>query len=87
MRDRFVLICLVMMVLLLAVTACRQGLMTANAAAPKEYKVVHITCSMTSSDSERAAGEQRILNQQVKEGWELVEAPSTSCEGFLIFKK
>lgn len=86
MRNHFVQICLAMIVVLLAVIAYRQAPHIAYGAAPKEYKVVYVDAS-NSGYATAAVKFEAMMNQQAKDGWELVTAPAEASEGYFTFKK
>ena len=87
MRDRSIRICLGMIVVLLALIACRQGPTIAHGAAPREYKMVYLYADRAGSEDAAVGQLQAMLNQQAKDGWELVTAPTSGPGGYFTFKK
>jgi hypothetical protein len=91
MKTYFVHFCLAMIVVLLALIAYRQSPHIAYGAAPQEYKVVYYQSSLGHTSQGQSipnpVDAQTMLNQNAKDGWELVTALGTSATAHYIFKK
>jgi hypothetical protein len=85
MRDRFVRVCLGLIILLLAVIACQQGPTSTDAAALRAYTYKCVFFQPSEGAGIVANQIQNMLNQQARDGWELVKAPD--LDGYYIFKK
>ena len=84
MQNRFVKVCLSLIVILLSVIAVRPFLQpgSAHAAGPVEYRVLPVNRELATNQSAC----QNFLNVEGKDGWLLVAVPQDG-QGFYIFRR